>query len=162
MSSRDLGKSAVTQNPVNTASWCQWEKLAASEILLLLLLLIIIIIITRHKILWDLRIQTDTLISARRPQIIIINKKQNPLNSRLRRSSEQQSRFKENVKYLNHARELKEWWKRKETTIPIVTGVLGTIHKAETIPPKNALLRATRILRIILETWGIFLLPRHQ
>ena len=31
-----------------------------------------------HKLLWDFDIQTDHLISARRPDIIMINKKKNP------------------------------------------------------------------------------------
>ena len=39
-----------------------------------------------HKLLWDFNIQTDHLIPARRPDLIIINKKkkkENLLNSRL-------------------------------------------------------------------------------
>ena len=31
-----------------------------------------------HKLLWDLNIQTDHIISARRPELIIINKKRKP------------------------------------------------------------------------------------
>ena len=37
-----------------------------------------------HKLLWDVNIQTDHIIPARRPDLIIINKnKQNMQNSRL-------------------------------------------------------------------------------
>ena len=36
-----------------------------------------------HKLLWDFDIHTDHLISARRPDLIIINKKENLQNSRL-------------------------------------------------------------------------------
>ena len=31
-----------------------------------------------HKILWDYKIQTDHLISARRPDLVIVNKKREP------------------------------------------------------------------------------------
>ena len=31
-----------------------------------------------HKILWDFEIQTDQLISARRPDLVIVNKKREP------------------------------------------------------------------------------------
>ena len=37
----------------------------------------------RHKLLRDFNIQTDHLISARRPDLIIINKKENMQNCRL-------------------------------------------------------------------------------
>ena len=36
-----------------------------------------------HKLLWDFDIQTDHLISARRPDLIVINKKENLQNCRL-------------------------------------------------------------------------------
>ena len=36
-----------------------------------------------HKLLWDFDIQTDHLISARRSDLLVINKKENLLNSRL-------------------------------------------------------------------------------
>ena len=35
-----------------------------------------------HKLLWDFNIQTDQLIPARRPDLIIINKKENLQNCR--------------------------------------------------------------------------------
>ena len=39
-----------------------------------------------HKILWNFDIQTDHLISARRPDLVKVNKKDNLLNSGLHRS----------------------------------------------------------------------------
>ena len=36
-----------------------------------------------HKLLWDFNVQTDHLIPARRPDLKIINKKENLLNCRL-------------------------------------------------------------------------------
>ena len=34
-----------------------------------------------HKPFWDFEIQTDHLIAVRRPDLVIINKKENPPNS---------------------------------------------------------------------------------
>ena len=70
-------------------------------------------------------------------------------------------------KYLDLARELKKLWNMKVTIVPIVIGALGTITKGllkgledleiggrvDTIQT-TALLRTTRILRWVLETWG--------
>ena len=36
-----------------------------------------------HKLLWDFKVQTDHLIPARRPDLIIINKKKENLQKRL-------------------------------------------------------------------------------
>ena len=69
-------------------------------------------------------------------------------------------------KYLDLARELKKLWNMKVTIVPIVIGAFGTITKGllkgledlevggrvETIQ-MTALLRTTRILRRVLETW---------
>ena len=105
-----------------------------------------------HKFLWDFNIQTDQLIPARRPDLIIIN----IINLK---ESEKKD------KYLDLARELKKLWNMKVTIVPIVIGALGTITKGllkgledlevggrvETIQT-TALLRTARILRRILET----------
>ena len=67
-----------------------------------------------HKLLWDFNIQTDHLIPARKPDIIIINnkKKENLQNCRLCcPGGPQESEKKENEKkdkYLDLARELKK------------------------------------------------------
>ncbi len=65
----------------------------------------------RHKLLWDFEIQTDHLISARRPNFIIINKKERtcrivnfavPADHRVKlKESEKMD------KYMDHVRELK-------------------------------------------------------
>ena len=65
-----------------------------------------------HKLLWDFNIQTDHLISARRPDLIIINKKEN-----LQRIKQKESEKKD--KYFDLARELKNLWNMKGTIIPI-------------------------------------------
>ena len=70
-------------------------------------------------------------------------------------------------KYLDFARELKKLWNMKVTIIQIVIGAFGTVTKGllkgledlevgdrvETIQTA-ALLKAARILRRVLETWG--------
>ena len=132
-----------------------------------------------HKLLWDLNIQTDHLIPARRPDLIIIDKKKSiskivdfavPADHRIKlKESEKKD------KYLDLARELKKLWNMKVTIVPIVIGALGTITKGllkgledlevsgrvETIPT-SALLRTARILRRVLETWGDLLSLKLQ
>ena len=87
-----------------------------------------------HKLLWDFNIQTDHLIPARRPDLIIINKKKKrickivdfavPADHRINlKESEKKD------KYLDLATELKKLWNMKVTTVPIVIGALGTITK---------------------------------
>ena len=117
-----------------------------------------------HKLLWDFNIQTDHLIPARRPDLIIINKKKENLqNCRLCRINLKESEKKDN--YLDLARELKKLWNMKVMIVPIVIGALGTITngllkgledlevggRVETIQT-TALLRTARILRRVLET----------
>ena len=125
-----------------------------------------------HKHLWDYNIQTDRLISARRPDLVIINKKKKkrtckivdfavPVDHRVKlKESEKKN------KYLDLDRELKKLWNMKVMFIPIVIGALGTvaegllkglvgseiIGRVETIQT-TTLLRSARILRRVLKTW---------
>ena len=124
-----------------------------------------------HKLLWDVNKQTDHLILARRPDLIIINKKKRickivdfavPADHRINLKE-----CAKKDKYLDLARELKKLWNMKVTIVPIVIGAFGTITKGllkgledleiggreETIQ-MTALLRTARILRRVLETWG--------
>ena len=122
-----------------------------------------------HKLLWDFNIKTDYPIPARRPDLIIINKKKKmckivdfavPADHRINlKESENKD------KYLDLARELKKLWNMKVTIVPIAICALGTITKGllkgleeleiggrvETIQT-TALLRTARILRRVLET----------
>ena len=77
--------------------------------------------------------QTDHLISARRPDLIIINKKKRickivifaaPADHRIKLKE-----CEKKDKYLNLARELKKIWNMKVTIIPIVIGAFGTVTK---------------------------------
>ena len=82
---------------------------------------------------WDFDIETDYLISARRPDLIVINKNKRtckifdfavPADHRIK--------LKESKKkdmYLEFARELKKLWNMKVTVIPIVIGAFGTVTK---------------------------------
>ena len=133
-----------------------------------------------HKLQWDFNIQTDHLIPARRPDLIIINKRKRiwkivdfavPADHRINlKESEKKD------KYLDLARELnKKLWNMKVTIVPIVIGALGTVTKGllkgledlevsgrvETIQT-IALLRTARILRRVLETWGDLLSLKLQ
>ena len=132
-----------------------------------------------HKLLWDFNIQTDHLIPARRPDLIIINKRKRickiidfavPEDNRINwKESEKKD------KYLDLDRELKKLWNMKVTIVPIVIGALGTVTKGllkgledfevggrvETIQT-TALLRTARILRRVLEIRGDLLSLKLQ
>ena len=109
-----------------------------------------------HKLLLGFNIQTDNLILARRPDLIIINNNKKrickivdfavPADYRINlKESEKKD------KYLDLARELKKLWNMKVTIVPIVIGALVTITK-ELLKGLEALLSTARILRRVLET----------
>ena len=86
-----------------------------------------------HKLLWDFDIHTDRLISARRPDLIIINKKKRtckivdfavPANPRIKLKE-----CEKKYKYLDLAGEMKKLWNMKVTIIPIVIGAFETVTK---------------------------------
>ena len=88
----------------------------------------------RYKLLWDFDIQTDRLISARRPDLIIINKKRKRackiLNFAVPADHRVKLKYNEKKdKYLDFAWELKKLWNMKMTFIPSVIGALGTVTK---------------------------------
>ena len=86
-----------------------------------------------HKLQWDFNIQTDHLIPARRPDLIIINKRKRICKIvDFAVSADHRINLKESEKkdkYLDLARELKKLWNMKVTIVPIVIGALGTITK---------------------------------
>ena len=121
-----------------------------------------------HKLLWDFDIRTDHLLSARRPGQKIINRKKGickivdfavPADYRIKLKE-----CEKKDKYLNLSRELKNIWNMQVTN---VFGAFGTVTKGllkgledlevgggvVTIQT-TTLLRTTRILRRVLETWG--------
>ena len=81
-----------------------------------------------HKILWDFEIQTDHLITARRPDLVLINKKKRtcqivdfavPADHRVKLKE-----IEKKDKYLDLARELKKLWNMRVKVVPIVIGAL--------------------------------------
>ena len=123
-----------------------------------------------HKLLWDFDLHTDHLISARRPDLTISNKKKKRICKIVDFAVPADHRIKikeceKKDKYLDVARELKKLWNMKVTIVPIVIGAFGTITKGllkgledlkvggrvEAIQ-MTALLRTARILRRVLET----------
>ena len=117
-----------------------------------------------HKLQWDFYIQTDHLISASRPGLIIINKKivefVLPADHRIK------------LKESDLAWELKNLWNMKVTIIPIVIGtdtkgllkgladlkIKGQVKNIQTA----TLLITTRILSRVQETWGDLLSLKLQ
>ena len=122
-----------------------------------------------HKLRWDFDIKTAHLISARRLEFIVINKKKKTYKSvDFAVPADHRIKLKESEKkekYLDLARELKKLWNMMVTIIPIVISAFCTVTKGllkgledlevggrvETIQI-TALLRMARILRIVLET----------
>ena len=81
-----------------------------------------------HKLQWDFNIQTDHLIPARRPDLIIINNKKKKKKKRICKivdfavPADHRLNLKECEKkdnYLDLARELKKLWNMKVTIVPI-------------------------------------------
>ena len=122
------------------------------------------------KLLWDCDIQTDHVIQARRPDIVLVEKKKNvvslidvavPWDSRV--ATKEQEKIN---KYQDLKIELKRiWHKEKVEVIPIVIGALGAIPKnlkrnLESIGvdlpigllQKSVLLGTSNILRRVLST----------
>ena len=84
-----------------------------------------------HKLHWDFKIQTDHQISARRPDLEMINKQKKKKMKRTCRimdfsvPADLRIKLKEDEKkdkYLGLAREFKKLWNKKVTVIPIVIG----------------------------------------
>ena len=87
-----------------------------------------------HKLLWNFDIYTDHLISARRPDLIIIHKKKKRIWKivNFAVTADHRIKLKESEKknkYIDLARELKKLWNMNVTIIPIVIGAFGTVTK---------------------------------
>ena len=117
------------------------------------------------KILWDFNIQTDHVIEARRPDMIVVDKVKKtctiidfaiPYNIRVNN--------KLSEKYQDLARELRKSWNMKVKVIPIIIGTLGTTprevkKRLEVIGietrvkelQKTVIIHSARIFRKVLE-----------
>ena len=85
------------------------------------------------KLLWDFNIRTDKVIEARRPDIVLIEKKKRVVSvvdvaipGDFRVVDKETEKV---IKYQNLALELNRMWQCKTRVIPIVVGVLGTKSK---------------------------------
>ena len=134
-----------------------------------------------YKLLWEFEIQMDHLISARRPDLIIINKKKRTCTIvDFSLPADHREKLKESEKkdkYQDFARDLIKLWNMKVTVITIVIGALGTVNKglvkgledlvirgkAKTLQT-TALLRLDRILSRVHLTKGLmpYLYDKYQ
>ena len=120
------------------------------------------------KILWDFNIQTDNEIQARRPDIVVVNKKDRkcyiidvavPGDVRIAEKETEKIEKHDELK-----REVERLWKVKAKVIPIVLGALGTVTRSLSnyikeigvktqikLIQKSVLLGTARVLRKVLE-----------
>ena len=120
-----------------------------------------------HKLLWDFDIETDHLISTKRPDLYQQKKKICKIVD-FTIPAEHRIKLKESEKrdmYIDLARILKKLWNMKVTIIPIVINAFGTVIKdllkglenlevgsrVKTIQTRT-LLKTARIPRRVLET----------
>ena len=123
------------------------------------------------KILWDMMIQTDHVITARRPDIVVKDKLLDhtwlidvavPGDGRVKEKEREKVE-----KYQDLARELRKLWSTSVNVVPIVIGALGAVENVEeelhklNIERKEiskvqfaALLGSARILRKVLDLPG--------
>ena len=121
------------------------------------------------KLLWDINIQCDNVIEARRPDIVVIDKKERvclivdiavPADRRVEEKEQEKVE-----KYQDLKREIGRMWEiRKVQVVPVVIGALGSVSKGFdkwigkldiqcnfVDMQKTALLGTARILRKVLE-----------
>ena len=121
-----------------------------------------------YKILWNFSIQTDHVIEAWRPDLVVVDKKRSTckiIDSAVPGDSRIEEKEKERIeKYHDLRRELQKIWNVRVKIIPLVVGSLGVFHKQfgnrlkETgitaeigQVQKTVLLEMARILRKVLE-----------
>ena len=124
---------------------------------------------------WDFSIQTDHVIRARRPNLVVVDKKERSckiIDIAVPGDSRIEEREKDKIeKYQDLGRELQKIWNVKVKVIPLVIGSLGAIPKqfGNRLKPigttegtgqvqKTVLLGTARILRKVLEIEGCWLI----
>ena len=118
---------------------------------------------------WDINVQCDNLIETRRPDLIVIDKKEQKwiiIDIAVPADVRVEDKEKEKVeKYQNLKREIRRLWKLKNVEIvPVVIGALGSVSTEFDrwmgklgitcnvgVIQKTALLGTARILRKVLE-----------
>ena len=85
------------------------------------------------KTLWEFTVQTDRFITARRPDMILIDKKHHEcqiIDFAIPYDTRGDDKEVEKIeRYLDLARELKKVWNMKVIVVPLVVGALGTPAK---------------------------------
>ena len=86
------------------------------------------------KLIWDINIQCDNVIEARRPDLILVDKKAKScfiINVAILGDCKiREKEIEEIEKYQNLKRELKRFWSLKKVeVVPVVVGALGCISK---------------------------------
>ena len=120
-----------------------------------------------YKILWDFSIQADHVIEVRRPDLVVVDKKERSckiVDLQFLEIVGLKRRRKIREKYQDLGRELQKIWNVKVKIIPLVVGSLGAIPKqfcnrlkqigitVGTVQvQKTVLLGTARILRKVLE-----------
>ncbi|XP_078808275.1 uncharacterized protein LOC144994388 [Oryzias latipes] len=121
----------------------------------------------RAKILWDFQIQTDRMVMANQPDIVVVDKEQRKaVVVDVAVPSDGNIRKKEHEKL---EEELEKAWKVKVTVVPVVIGALGAVtlkleEWLQQIPgktsdlsvQKSAVLRTAKILRRTLKLPGLW------
>ena len=121
-----------------------------------------------YKILWDFSIQTDHVIEARRPDLVVVDKKERSykiIDFAVHGDSRIEEKEKDKIeKNEDLGRDLQKIWNVKVKIIPLVLGSIGAISKqfgnrlkqigitvATAQVQKTVLLGMARILRKVLE-----------
>ena len=81
---------------------------------------------------WDFSIQTDHVTEARRPDLVLVNKKkrsQKIIDFAAPGDTRIEEKEKDNQRYQGLGRELQKIWNVKVKIIPLVVGSLGAIPK---------------------------------
>ena len=117
---------------------------------------------------WDFSIQTDHVIEAQRPDLVVTDKKERSckiIDFAVSGDSRIEEKGKDNIeKYQNLGRELQKIWNVKVKIVPLVVGSLGAIPKqfgnrlkqigitvGTAQVQKTVLLGTARILRKVFE-----------
>lgn len=127
----------------------------------------------RAKILWDFQIQTDKMVMANQPDIVVMDKQQKtvvvvdvaiPSDSNIRKKEQEKLE-----KYQGLKEELEKMWGVKASVVPVVIGALGAVTPklegwlqqipgtpSETSVQKSAILGTAKILRRTLRLPGLW------
>ena len=105
---------------------------------------------------WDFSIQTDHVIEAQRPDLVVVDKKDRSckiIDFAVPRDSRIEEKEKEKIeKYQELGRELQKIWNVKVKIIPLVVGSLGAIPKqfGNTLKQIGIAVRTAQVQKTVL------------